>query len=161
MNELFHAPGFLGTNANFAADMTLVLMLLAAGMFSLGYVLARRGRYAAHRWVQTSAAALNAILVVWMMILPFREYVILDTGGPRPEAFYTVTRLHALAGAIGLVFGVFVTLRGNGLVPEALKFRNYKLFMRTAYGLYMLATLLGVAVYIVWFIVIPNPPVYG
>jgi hypothetical protein len=32
--------------------------------------------------------------------------------------------------------------------------------MRTAYTLYLLATLVGVAVYFIWFVAIPNPPLY-
>jgi plastocyanin len=50
-----------------------------------------------------------------------------------------------------------VALRGNELVPRALKFRNYKLFMRTAYGMYMLVTLLGIWVYSVWYVNAPAP----
>ena len=35
-------------------------------------------------------------------------------------------------------------LRGHNLVPKRLRFNNYKLFMRWAYALYMLATIGGV-----------------
>jgi uncharacterized membrane protein YozB (DUF420 family) len=161
MTELLHRPGFLGTSANLAADVTLVLMLLVAAMFTVGLVMARRRRYQVHRWIQTSAAVLNAILVLWLMVLPFRDFVLRDVGGPRPTIFYAVTTLHALFGAVAFPFGMFVTLRGNGLVPKALKFNNYKLFMRTAYGLYMFTTLLGILVYLTWFVIIPNPPLYS
>ena len=113
MNELLHKPGFLGTHANLAADVTLVVMLWAAMLFTYGFVLARQERFVAHRWVQTSAAIVNAILVLWMMILPFRDFVIRDTGGPRPTVFYTITSVHGFVGFIGLTFGLFVTLRGN------------------------------------------------
>ena len=150
----------MGTRANFAADFTLLLMLAILGLFTLGVFLARRRRYEAHRWVQTGAALLNAGMVLWMMILPFRDFVIQDQGGPRPTVFYAVTSLHALVGAAALLFGLFVVLRANGLVPNALKFRNYKGFMRAAYGIYFTATLLGVLVYIVWFVVVPNSPTY-
>ncbi len=64
---------------------------------------------------------------------------------------------HALVGVVALVFGTFVMLRGNNLVPRALEFKNYKLFMRSAYGLYMLGTLLGVWVYYNWYINTPEP----
>jgi uncharacterized membrane protein YozB (DUF420 family) len=160
MTELLHRPGFLGTNANFAADMTLVLMLLVATLFTIGFYMARRGKYEVHRWIQTSAATLNAILVLWLMILPFRDFVLRDQGGPRPGIFYYVTVAHALIGAVAFPFGMFVMLRANRLVPKALWFNNYKLFMRTAYTLYMLATLVGVFVYYTWFVAIPNPPLY-
>ena len=160
MTDLLHRPGFLGTNANFAADMTLVLILIVATLLTIGFYMARQKRYEVHRWIQTSAATLNAILVLWLMILPFRDFVIRDQGGPRPTIFYAITIAHALIGAIAFPFGMFVVLRANKLVPKALRFENYKLFMRTAYSLYMLATLAGVFVYIAWFVVIPNPPIY-
>jgi len=160
MTGILHQPGFLGTNANFAADMTLVLMLLIAALFTVGFILARQRRYVAHRWIQTTGATLNAILVLWMMILPFRDFILRDIGGPRPGIFYTITGIHAAIGAIAFVFGVFVTLRGNQLVPRVLRFNNYKLFMRIAYSLYILATLLGVLVYFTWFVIVPNPPIY-
>jgi len=160
MNQLFHRSGFLGTHANLAADLTLTLMIIAAALFTIGFATARRRQYQLHRWIQTSAATLNAILVLWMMILPFRDFVLSDQGGPRTATFYTITSLHALIGAIALSFGLFVTLRGNELVPRALKFKDYKPFMRIAYSLYMLATVLGIAVYLTWFVWIPNPPIF-
>jgi hypothetical protein len=52
-------------------------------------------------------------------------------------------------------------LRANGLVPKPLQFSNYRLFMRTSYALYMLATVLGVLVYMTWFVWSENPPSYG
>jgi hypothetical protein len=158
--EILHRPGFLGTSANFAADMTLVLSLAVAGLLTLGFLLARARRYGVHRWVQSSAVALNAILVGWMMLLPFRDFVAPGLPARLGERFYAITTVHAAIGASALLLGVFVALRGNGLVPKALRFRNYKGFMRVSYGLYMLATLLGLLVYLTWFVGNPNPPVY-
>jgi uncharacterized membrane protein YozB (DUF420 family) len=162
MNEILHQPGFLGTNANFAADMTLTLSVIVAILLTVGVVLAVKGRYQAHRWVQTTAATLNAILILWMMILPFRDFIVQDFLGERPAIFYYVTTAHAVIGFIALIFGLFVVLRGNNfiLIPKALRFNNYKPFMRVSYGLYMLASLLGIWVYITWFVSIPNPPTF-
>ena len=42
MSELMHKPGFLGTAANWAADMTLVLMIGIAVALTVGVVMARR-----------------------------------------------------------------------------------------------------------------------
>jgi hypothetical protein len=94
------------------------------------------------------------------MVLPFRDFIIRDQIGPQPHYFYIITTLHATIGTIALLFGMFVTLRGNKLVPKFLRFNNYKGFMRTSYALYMLASAIGVWVYITWFVNIPNPPVY-
>ncbi len=161
MFQILHADGFLGTNANFAADMTLSLSILVAIVFSVGLVLARRQLYELHRWLQTGATALNLILVLWLMVLPFRDFVIRDLANPdRPASFYGVTILHAAVGLAALIFGSFVVLRGHNLMIKPLKFTNYKLYMRIAYGLYLVATLLGIWVYLTWFVVIPNPPLF-
>ena len=161
MTDLLHAAGFLGTNGNWAADFTLIMMLLILGLFTLGAWLARQDKIEAHKWVQTVAAVVNLIFVLWLMVLPFRDFVVRDFGGSRLALFYAITSLHATAGFTALVFGWYVILRGHGIMPKALRFQNYKPFMRAAYGLYFLATVLGVIVYIVWFVVEPNTPVYG
>ncbi|MDX1417163.1 MAG: hypothetical protein R3293_23355 [Candidatus Promineifilaceae bacterium] len=160
MTDLLHQPGFLGTSANWAADMTLLLSVLVALIFTVGAVMAVWGRYSIHRLLQTTGAITNAVLVIWMMILPFRDFVAPGIPQRLNESFYYVTTLHAAVGITALVFGLFVTLRGNGLMIKPLQFNNYKLFMRISYALYMLATLIGIWVYLTWFVNNPNPPVY-
>ena len=44
MIDILHAPGFLGTNANFAADMTLVLSLVVAFLFTYGAWIAKQAQ---------------------------------------------------------------------------------------------------------------------
>jgi hypothetical protein len=122
--------------------------------------MALRGRYNTHRWIQTSAVVLNVILVLWFMILPYRDFIAPGIPEQLDERFYWVTTLHAFVGFFAFTLGTFVVLRANGLMIERLKFRNYKLFMRTSYGLYMITTLLGIWVYFAWFVNNPNPPVY-
>lgn len=161
MEEILHQPGFLGTSANFAADMTLVLSLVVAGLLTVGFLLARQGSYGAHRVVQTIAVTLNAILVLWMMILPFRDFIAPGLPERLGERFYGVTTLHAALGVSALLFGVFVMLRANGLMPAFLRFKDYRTFMRVAYALYLLATIVGLFVYVTWFVGNPNPPTYG
>jgi uncharacterized membrane protein YozB (DUF420 family) len=161
MTEILHRPGFLGTSANFAADMTLLIMLVVATIFTVGFALARAERFTAHRWVQTTGGVLNLGMVLWMMILPYRDFIARDIGGPRPLIFYTVTKVHAVLGLAAVLFGVFVVLRGNNLMIKPLRFDNYKPYMRIAYGLYMLTTLVGVWVYITWFVTVPNPPTFS
>ena len=160
MTDILHSPGFLGTNANFAADMTLTLSLLVITLFSIGFYLAVRGRYDIHKWVQTSGALMNVILVLWLMVLPYRTFIIQDTGGPREAIFYRVTMLHAAVGFIAFFLGNFVVLRGHKLVPKFLQFNNYKLFMRSAYALYLTTTIIGLWLYYTWYVVIAEPPVF-
>jgi uncharacterized membrane protein YozB (DUF420 family) len=141
--------------------MTLVLMIVIAIALTIGVVLARRGKYGSHRWLQTASVALNVVLVIWLMILPYRDFVAPGVPGQLNEPFFLVTTLHGIAGFFAFVLGSFIVLRANGLMINALKFSNYKLFMRTSYGLYMLTILLGLLVYYFWFVNNPNPPVYN
>jgi len=152
LNDLLKSPGFLGTKASFLSDITLVLILISAVLFTIGWQLAVQKHYRLHRWVQTSAVILNTIVVLTVMVNSFLLYILPGIPAKLNEGSYGITTLHALMGMVGLIMGVFIVLRANNLVPKALQFNNYKLFMRTSYCIYMLATLLGVIVYIVVYI---------
>lgn len=144
-------PGFLGTEASLAADIALVGSIIVALAFTLGAWLALRGRYEAHRWVQTAGAVVNALLVFGIMIPSLLSVDPSENVDLPPSAFLYMTG-HEVVGAAALIFGLFVVLRGNGLVPARLRFKSYKPYMRWAYGLYLAATLIGVAVYMVLYL---------
>jgi uncharacterized membrane protein YozB (DUF420 family) len=148
MKDLLGSSGFLGTHAPFISDLTLILIILTAILFTIGWQLARHKRFNEHRWVQTSSASLNAIVVLSVMINSFVLHILPGIPGKLLVGDYAVTTIHAFIGMCGLLLGIFVVLRANKLVPKRLRFKNYKRFMRTSYTLYMLATLLGVVVYL-------------
>jgi uncharacterized membrane protein YozB (DUF420 family) len=152
MSDFLTSPGFLGTRATLRSDITLVLILFTAILLNIGFILARRKQFTAHRWVQTSAVVLNTLVVIISMVTSYIIYILPGIPAKLGEGDYAITSIHAITGVIGVLFGVFVMLRGNNLVPAALRFSNYKLFMRWAYGLYMVSTLGGIAVYIIVFI---------
>jgi uncharacterized membrane protein YozB (DUF420 family) len=147
MNFL-NQPGFLRTHAPLLSDLTLILILFTAVLFTIGWQLARHKHYGAHRWVQTTSATINAIVVLSIMVRSYVVHILPGIPSKLLTGDYAVTTVHAIIGLISLLLGIFVVLRGNKLVPKSLRFKNYKLFMRTAYVLYMLATLLGVFVYL-------------
>lgn len=152
MKDILNGPGFLGTHAPFLSDLSLILILFTAILFTVGWQLARRKNYKTHRWVQTVAATINAIVVLGVMVNSYVAHILPGIPAKLLEGDYAVTTVHAIVGTIGLLLGIFVVLRGNGLAPKALRFENYKLFMRTSYAFYMLATLLGVIVYVLVFV---------
>jgi hypothetical protein len=179
MEDLLHADGFLGTSANFAADMTLLLSILVAICFTGGAFIAKKAQrlealggkgspeyekagrmFNQHKWIQTLGAVINVILVLWLMILPYRDFILRDSGGPRVSTFYAITTAHAVVGLFAYVIGIYVVLRGHNIMIPALKFNNYKPWMRVSYLLYMLTTVLGIWVYAHWFITIANPPLF-
>jgi uncharacterized membrane protein YozB (DUF420 family) len=152
MKDFINRPGFLGTHAILLSDLTLILILLTAIMFTIGWQLARRKQYQSHQKLEAVSVCLNAIVVLAVMINSFAVNILPGLPGKLLEGSYGVTNVHAIVGLLGLVLGIFVVLRGNKLVPKRLRFKNYKPFMRTTYALYMLATFIGVAVYIEAFV---------
>ena len=152
MSDFLTTPGFLGTKATLRSDLTLILILLSALLLTIGFILARKKHYTAHRWVQTTAVCLNTLVVLVSMVTSYIVHILPGIPSRLGQGDYAVTTIHGIIGAIALLFGLFVMLRGNKLVPKSMRFTNYKLFMRWAYSLYMVATLGGVAVYIIVFI---------
>jgi len=152
MGGLFKGQGFLGTHAPFISDVSLLLMLLTAMLFTLGWWLAIRRHYEAHRWVQTFTVALNTIVVAVVMISSFILFLLPGIPGKLGEGSYGITTLHALIGLASVILGVYLVLGGNGLLPKRLRYTRYKRWMRLSYALYVLSTLLGVVIYIIVFV---------
>lgn len=152
MVQRLTGPGFLGTGAPFYSDLSLLLILLTAGLFTWGWRLAVGHKHEAHRWMQTTATGLNALVVLIVMIPSFAKYILPGVPGKLLEGSYGVTTLHALVGAIGVILGLFVVIRANGLIPKGLPFKNDTKFMRVSYALYIVSTLLGVVVYVGTFV---------
>ncbi len=150
--DFYRLPGFLGTRATFGPDLALVLILISSTMFTIGWQLAVHKHYNIHRGVQTSAAVINSSAVLAIMVGSFWGFVLPTLPGKIRQPVTAVTTFHAIIGAITFLLGVFVVLRANELVPQALRFKNYKLFMRTSYSLYMLTTLIGIGVYVITYV---------
>ena len=148
MSGLLQGLPVAAVKAPLGAVASLILIVASAILFTVGWRLALLKRFEAHRWVQTAAVGLNAVVVIAWMIQSFVRYVIPAIPHELGQDSYALTTSHAVVGAVGLALGVFVVLRGNELVPAGMRFTNYKAFMRTAYALYMLGTLMGVFVYL-------------
>jgi uncharacterized membrane protein YozB (DUF420 family) len=148
MDGILNGPGFLGTRATFRSDLTLVLILFSQLLFTIGWQLRLRKYEKAHCAIQAVAAVLNAAVVVYVMIGLFIAYILPGIPAKLLEGTYGITTLHAAVGAVAFGFGIFVVLRAYNLVPKGLRFKNYKLFMRTSFLLYWVSALLGIAVYL-------------
>ena len=148
MLAFLFSPGFLGTRARLYADVALVVIVFTAVIFTLGWRLAVNKHFRTHRWTQTAAAILNTMVVLAVMIPSFVVYILPGLPDKIREGTYGITTLHAIIGTVSLLFGVFVVLRAHKLVPRRWRFKNYKLYMRTSYALYMLSTLIGVILYV-------------
>ena len=118
MFSYLEAHGFLGTEAGMGADLTLVLSIVAAVLFTIGVVFAKRGKLEAHGRMQTAAVCLNAVLVLFWMVRSLVVYILPEIPAKLGQYMYAVTTNHAAVGLVGMLLGVFIVLRTNDLVPQ-------------------------------------------
>lgn len=148
MIAYLEGAGFLRSHSSVGADLSLLISVAAAVLLTLGVVLAKSRRYEAHRWVQTSAVALNAVPVIAWMIRSFRLFVLPGLPGNLGRSIDALITVHAVTGLIGVAMGLFIMIRANQLTARGQSLRRYKNAMRVAYVVYLLGTGLGVWVYV-------------
>ena len=142
--------GFLRTGAPLKSDLNLAIQFCMGVALLAGMMLARRGHYRAHALCQGTVMALNLILIASVMAPSFWQGVApgLPAGlGPA----YGISTLHAALGAVAQLLGLYILLRaGTNLLPPALRFQNYKLWMRTELALWWAVIIFGLVTYCVW-----------
>lgn len=144
--------GFLGTNAPLEADINLVIQLFMGIALLVGMMLARRRCYRAHGICQGSVMMLNLVMIALIMFPSFREGVIPELPGRLRNPYYSVSTVHAALGITAQLLGLYIVLRaGTNLLPRALCFQNYKLWMRTELVLWWVVIVFGVATYYLWY----------
>jgi hypothetical protein len=143
------SEGFLGRPSTFGADLNLLVQLGLGVLLFVGFLLARRSRYALHGVCQSVALAATIVMTaIWMLPAYHNNYgPAIFTLGNRVNV---AAAAHVVSGTVALLVGVYVVLvAGTSLVPKAVRFGNYKVWMRTLITVWWLALLLGVLTY--WF----------
>lgn len=142
----------LGIDAPSAANANLTAQILMGAALVAGAVLARRKRFRAHAACQSAVVLLNLVPVTLYMLPVFRRGVWPGLPAGLGDPFHAVSTAHAVFGGAAEVLGLYIILRaGTNLLPEALRFRNYKRWMRTELALWWLVVALGVGTYLVWY----------
>lgn len=143
--------GFLGMGATFSADLNLVLQVAMALALLAGAWLARRKRYFAHGCVQTTVVLLNLVLIARIMLPSFSKQVASQIPTGLNDRYNSVAFAHTVVGGIAALLGLYVILTGMKLLPESLRFKNYKPWMRSTLLLWWLAIGLGIFTYAIWY----------
>lgn len=145
--------GVLGANATRPADLNLLLQLGMAAALTVGMFLARRKRFRAHGWTQSTVLLLNLVAIAGVMAPSFHRQVVLRPPGEWRDAYYVLPAVHASLGSVVELLGLYIVLvAGTGILPDRLRFRNYKLWMRTTLTLWWVVVMLGLGTYYVWYV---------
>ena len=145
--------GFLGTGATFAADLNLVIQVMMGAALILGGFLARWKHYRAHAICQTAVLALNLAMIVLVMWPSFRAQVAPGLSRHLAAPYYAVATAHGALGAVAELFGLYIALvAGTRLVPQRLRLKNWKFWMRAELALWWVVILSGGGTYYSWYV---------
>jgi hypothetical protein len=101
--------------------------------------------------LQSFVVLANLPIAAAWMLPPYLTYVWPGLPGDLGQPFYLYPTLMLAFGAAVEALGIYVVLvAGTNWVPERLRFRRYKLWMRTVLGLWWVVLVLGVATYYYW-----------
>jgi uncharacterized membrane protein YozB (DUF420 family) len=146
--------GFLGTGATFAADLNLVVQLTMGAALIAGARLAKQKRYKAHGVCQTTVLLLNLLMIGLVMWPSFQQQV-----QPAPLSkvlhkwYYKAAVIHALLGTTAEVLGLYiVVVAGTNVLPQWLRFKNWKYWMRTELVLWIIVLFTGIGTYYAWYV---------
>lgn len=147
-----------GTGAPAAARANLILQVVMGVALLAGAILARRKKYLAHAICQSTVLLINAIAIAWLMLPSFQHTVMPRLPNRWHRAYYIWPIVHGALGVVAEVFGLYIALvAGTNLLPESLKFRSWKFWMRFEVALWWLVLLAGLGTYLYWYTAVPLP----
>ena len=145
--------GFLGTSATFGADLNLVVQLIMGLALIAGTILAKRKRYRAHGICQTTVLLLNLLMIGAVMWPSFQQQVKPALPKVFHKWYYAAATIHAVLGITAELLGLYiVVVAGTKLLPQRLRFKHWKKWMRTELVLWAIVLLTGVGTYCAWYV---------
>lgn len=153
---MFQQPGFLGTGASLASDLSLLayLVLLLPAML-LGFTFARRKLFVPHhKFVMTGIVILNWVFIILVMAVSYSGGVASQIPDNIGDPFVLLPTIHLVTGAIAQILATYLVARMwlENVLPEWSKVRNIKRYMRVTLTLWVVTALLGITIYVVWYV---------
>jgi plastocyanin/uncharacterized membrane protein YozB (DUF420 family) len=136
-----------------AANANLLLQVVMGIALLIGMVLARQRRFRLHQACQTTVVLLELVLIALVMAPSFHTSRVFTGALKHPgRAYFTVALAHAVAGTVTALLGLYLVLAaGTRLLPEGMRLRSYKPWMRSTLVVWLVTLGLGVATYVVWY----------
>jgi uncharacterized membrane protein YozB (DUF420 family) len=151
--SIFPMKGFLGTGATFAADLNLIVQLVMGVALIAGARLAKQKRYRAHGICQTMVLLLNLLMIGLVMWPSFQQQVKPALSKVLHKWYYEAAAIHAVLGITAELLGLYIVIvAGTNILPQCLRFKHWKRWMRTELALWMIVLLSGVGTYCAWYV---------
>ena len=153
MLAFFPMKGFLGTDAPFGADLNLVVQLIMGVALITGAVLAKQKHYTAHGICQTTVLLLNLLMIGSVMWPSFQQQVKPALSKVFHKWYYEAATIHALLGITVELLGLYIVIvAGTNVLPQWLRFKHWKVWMRAEIILWEIVLLSGAGTYCAWYV---------
>jgi uncharacterized membrane protein YozB (DUF420 family) len=151
--SFFPIQGFFGTGATFAADLNLVVQIIMGAALIAGWFLAKWQRYRAHGICQTTVLLLNLLMIGLVMWPSFQQQVQPALSKVLHKWYYEAAAIHALLGIAAELLGLYIVIvAGTNVLPQWLRFKDWRLWMRTELMLWAIVLVSGVGTYCAWYV---------
>jgi hypothetical protein len=108
-------------------------------------LLAEQKRYTAHGICQTTVLILNLLMTGLVMWPSFQQQVKPTLSKVLHKWYYQVATIHAVLGIAAELLGLYIVIvTGSNVLPQWLRFKHWKLWMRTELVLRAIVLLGGV-----------------
>src|SRR6202048_2500462 len=145
--------GFLGGGATLGADLNLVVQLVMGVALIAGALLAKHRRYRAHGICQTTVLLLNLLMIGLVMWPSFQQQVKPALSKVLHNSYYEAATTHAVLGIAAELLGLYIVIvAGTNVLPQWLRFKHWKLWMRTELMLWAIVLVGGVGTYCAWYV---------
>ena len=149
----FSMKGFLGTGALSGQILNLVVQLVMGVALALGAILAKQRRYRAHGVCQTTVLLLNLLMIGLVMWPSFQQQGKPALSKVLHKRYYEAATIHAGLGITAELLGLYIVLvAGTNVLPQRLRFKRWKWWMRTELVLWTIVLLSGVGTYWAWYV---------
>ena len=128
----------------------LAYIVLIVPAMLVGFVFARRKMFEPyHKFTMTAITIVNWLLIIFVMMVTYSALL----GHPQPitQPVMLFPTLHLISGLIAQLLATYLVIRMwfENQLPEALKVKNIKLYMRTTLALWLLTAVLGLVTWAV------------
>jgi uncharacterized membrane protein YozB (DUF420 family) len=144
------SSGFLGTRASWAADLNLIVQVVLMLVLVAGILRAKKGNFSTHHTWMTAVVLVNGALIVAIMNPAFFRVLpsALSDASVQPKMILP----HFVIGILAELMGLYAAVTGRMDLPEALRVKGQKQFMRVLAVLWILALVGGIVMYGVWYL---------
>ncbi len=145
-------PGFLGTGASLASDLSLLAYIfLIVPIMLIGFFFARRKMFEPHhKLVMTTITIVNWLIIFFLMAV---RYLQAAQAAPADSSLILPT-IHLAFGGTAQLLATYLVIRMwfENQLPAWFKVRRIKRYMRTTLALWLITAALGIGTYYAWYV---------